>query len=169
MREKKVRGRYRKAVNTAKNILASTKHFPKESDFHNNIWNLPIPTDQKFIESSKTPQDIKRFCIQIMLDAQSNLMQMKPDDNEKYRVVVAFKPTNLWDSQIIIFKGETAFKDFFNKYNNLSYETITGYTPKWNFVLTKGVQTKVYKGISRVTYFEEIVTESDIWFIGELD
>ncbi len=40
---------------------------------------------------------------------------MKPSDTHTYRVVVLISINNLWDSQIIIFKNEDYFHNFFNR------------------------------------------------------
>lgn len=40
---------------------------------------------------------------------------MKRNDGELYRVVVAVDLPELWHSQIIVFKGNSYVKDFFNR------------------------------------------------------
>ncbi|GGE60078.1 hypothetical protein JOC93_000811 [Priestia taiwanensis] len=108
MREKRVRGMKRK---TNKLIEAHTVEFPVE--FYNGYWHLHLPIAQEFINSTKTPMKIKRLCMQTLIDRAKYLIQIKPNEKETYRVVAAINLANLWNSQIIIFKGDTYFKDFF--------------------------------------------------------
>jgi len=56
--------------------------------------------------------------MQTLLERAYYLMQMKPNDRKKYRVVVAISLPELWGSQLIIFKGEAYFKNFFNRNND---------------------------------------------------
>nr|WP_082862852.1 DUF3916 domain-containing protein [Domibacillus aminovorans] len=86
--------------------------FPME--FYNDYWHMHLPVAQDFINSNKTPNKVKRLCIQTLLDRADHLIRMKPNDKEKYRVVVAVDLPDLWGTQIIVFKGDSYFKNFFN-------------------------------------------------------
>ncbi|KAF0815886.1 hypothetical protein KIS4809_5313 [Bacillus sp. ZZV12-4809] len=81
--------------------------FPIE--FYNDYWHMHLPVAQEFINSSKTPYKVKRLCIQTLLERAEDLIRIKPNDKEKYRVVVAIDYPELWDSQIIVFKVESYF------------------------------------------------------------
>ena len=114
MREKKIRGMNRKTNTMIKRIEEHTKTFP--STFYNNeYWNMLLPVSQAFIDSRKTPRKVKRLCIQTLLNQANHLINMKPSDTHTYRVVVLISINNLWDSQIIIFKNEDYFHNFFNR------------------------------------------------------
>ncbi|MGG3449368.1 DUF3916 domain-containing protein [Domibacillus aminovorans] len=90
----------------------NTMEFPME--FYNDYWHMHLPVAQDFINSNKTPNKVKRLCIQTLLDRADHLIRMKPNDKEKYRVVVAVDLPDLWGTQIIVFKGDSYFKNFFN-------------------------------------------------------
>ena len=97
-----------------KRIEEHTKTFP--STFYNDeYWNMLLPVSQAFIDSRKTPRKVKRLCIQTLLNQANHLINMKPSDTHTYRVVVLISINNLWDSQIIIFKNEDYFHNFFNR------------------------------------------------------
>lgn len=85
MREKKVRGLKRKSNSRVRGIEKYTREFPTE--FYNGYWHLHLPVAQDFISSSKTPNRIKRLCIQTLLDRAVHLIRLKPQDKDKYRVV----------------------------------------------------------------------------------
>ncbi|MGE6753609.1 DUF3916 domain-containing protein [Rossellomorea sp. NPDC071047] len=168
MREKKVRGIIRKSENMIKRIEEETKEFPKE--FYNGYWHLHLPVAQDFISSNKIPRKIKRQCIQTLLDRTEHLIGLKPNDNEKYRVVVTVELPDLWGSQMIVFKGESHFKDFFNR--NDEYQ-------KWLHLPDhRNIQTDWGLSVPndlQISGFKEVITEEDghhyegeIWFIGEL-
>lgn len=114
MREKKIRGMKRKTNTLIKRIEEHTKTFP--SIFYNDeYWNMLLPVSQTFIDSRKTPRKVKRLCIQTLLNQANHLINMKPSDTHTYRVVVLISINNLWGSQIIIFKNEDYFHNFFNR------------------------------------------------------
>ncbi|WP_010304697.1 DUF3916 domain-containing protein [Kurthia senegalensis] len=168
MREKKVRGIKQKFNKMIERIEEHTLAFPTE--FYNGYWHLHLPVAQDVIDSDKTPIKIKRCCIQILLDRAEHLISLKPNDNENYRIVVAVNLPHLSDSQIIIFKGDAHFKDFFNR--NDEYQ-------KWlHLSEDRNIQTEWELSIPndlQVSGFKEVITdedgdryESEIWFIGEL-
>src|SRR5699024_12793906 len=56
---------------------------------------------------------IKRICLQTMIHQVEHLIKNKPSDEETYRAMAMINLLNLWYSQIIIFKGDEYFTDFF--------------------------------------------------------
>ncbi|MFB5284689.1 DUF3916 domain-containing protein [Peribacillus sp. Hz7] len=168
MREKKVRGIKRKAKNMTKRIEENTTEFPME--FYNDYWHMHLPVAQDFINSNKTPNKVKRLCIQTLLERADHLIRMKPNDKENYRVVVAIDLLDLWDSQIIVFKGDSHFKNFFNR--NDEYQ-------KW-LHLSDERSIRIEWGLTvpndmKILGFKELIIDEDgysyegeIWFIGEL-
>lgn len=167
MREKKVRGMKRKSNDMIKRIEASTLKFPTE--FYNGYWHLHLPVAQGFINSTKTPRKIKRMCIQSLLDSAAHLTELKPKDNEKYRVMVSIELPDLWDSQLIVFQGDTHFDDFFNRNDDyqkwLPLPENRKIHTEWGLSIPNGMQIA---GFHQLILDEEYPYENDIWFIGEL-
>lgn len=167
MRERKVRGVKRKTENMIKQIEENTMVFPTE--FYNGYWHLHLPVAQGFISSNKTSRKVKRRCIQKLLDRTDYLKGLKPNDEHHYRVVAAIDLPSLWNSQIIIFKGECHFKDFFNRNDDFQ---------KWiPFLDNRNIQTEwelTIQGVSATAGFKEIIVdeddfyESEIWFVGDI-
>lgn len=161
---KKVRGLKRKVKSMVKIIEQETIKFP--SDFYKGFWHLHLPVGQGFISSNK----IKRLCIQTLLDRAEHLVNIKPDTSEKTRVVVAVDLPSLWNSQIIVFSGESYFKSFFDR-NDDSQRWIP--LPKGRNI-EREWQLTVPKNMKILGFKEEITNEEyqyvgEIWFIGELD
>ncbi|MEW4151596.1 DUF3916 domain-containing protein [Bacillus thuringiensis] len=169
MREKKIRGMKRKTNTMIKRIEEHTKTFP--STFYNDeYWNMLLPISQAFIASCKTPRKVKRLCIQTLLNQANHLITMKPSDTHTYRVVVLISINNLWDSQIIIFKNEDYFHNFFNRNSEfqkwilLSNEIDFGET--WEISVYHSFQTLRFQ---EIIYDEDECYEKEILFIGELN
>ena len=169
MRENKVRGCKRKSNNMIERIVENTLEFPTE--FYNGYWHLPLLVVQDFIDSDKTPEKIKRLRIQMLLDRAEHLIDMKPNDKEKYRVVVVVKFPSLWGSQIIIFKGDSHFRNFFNR--NDEYQ-------KWRPLSDdRNIQIEWKLSVPnnlQISGFREVIIDEDrydyegeLWFIGELN
>lgn len=168
MRDKKVRGVKRKLNNMLEQIEIHTSEFP--THFYNGYWHLHLPVAQGFIDSNKTPKRVKRLCIQTLLNRAKHLITLKQKNKELYRVVVAINFPLVWDSQIIVFKGDAHFKDFFNRNDE---------SQKW-FPLADTQNIFLEWGLSVpedlvMAGFKEIITEEDgyyyeceIRFIGEL-
>ncbi len=168
MREKKVRGMRRKTNEMVTRIEESTRAFP--ADIEKGYWHLPLPVAYDFICSSKTPQKIKRLSIQTLINRAEHLIELKPFDGEIYRVVVAVDATELWGSQIIVFKGDSYFKYFFNRHDDdqrwLPLSDVRNIQREWGLSVLKGRQTMGFKEI--IADEDGISYEGERWFIGEL-
>ncbi|AND41474.1 DUF3916 domain-containing protein [Cytobacillus oceanisediminis] len=168
MRDKKIRGLKRKTKNMVNRIVQETIEFP--SDFYNGYWHLHLPVAQDFISSSKTPFEVKKICIETLISRAEHLIKIKPITSEKTRVVVAIDFQRLWDSQIIVFSGNSYFEGFFER--NDQYQKWISITKDRNFESEWRIQIPEYlyvKGFNEVITEEEgEVHSGEIWFIGEL-
>ncbi|WP_242212445.1 DUF3916 domain-containing protein [Bacillus cereus group sp. BfR-BA-01383] len=168
MREKKIRGMKRRTNTMIKRIEEHTKTFP--STFHNDeYWYMPLPVSQAFIDSRKTPRKVKRLCMQTLLNQANQLIKMKPSDTHTYRVVVMISIADLWGSQIIVFKNDDYFHNFFNrnseyqKWIPLSNES--DFWKTWRISICHTVQTLQFQ---EIIHDEDECFKKEIWFIGEL-
>ncbi|WP_436865603.1 DUF3916 domain-containing protein [Bacillus fungorum] len=168
MREKKIRGMKRKTNTMIKRIEEHTKTFP--SAFYNDeYWYMPLPVSQAFIDSCKTPRKVKRLCIQTLLNQAQHLIKIKPSDTHTYRVIVFISIENLWSSQIIVFKDDDYFHNFFNRNNE--FQTWIPLSNEMNFWETWGISicpTAQMLQFQEVIYDEDAIDKKEIWFIGEL-
>ncbi|MDM5428760.1 DUF3916 domain-containing protein [Bacillus mycoides] len=162
MREKKIRGMKRRTKTMIKRIQEYTNTFP--STFYNDeYWHMLLPDSQAFIDSSTTPRKVKRLCIQTLLNQANQLMKMKPNDTNTYRVVVMIKIASLWNSQIIIFKNDDYFQIFFNRDNEfqkwIPLSNESDFRHEWKISISNSVQT---------LHFQEIIKDEDGFFEEEL-
>lgn len=167
MRDKKIRGLKRKTEDMVKRIKEYTLVFPTE--FYNGYWHLHLPVHQGFIGSDKTPRKIKRLCMQTLVNRAEHLIELKPDDQEIYRVVVAIDLPGLWNSQIIVFRGDDHFKNFFNR--NTEYQKWIPLSDNRNIQTEWGLtvpDSLAISGFQEVIDDEDGYYESEIWFIGEI-
>jgi len=169
MSDKKVRGLKRKTKSMIKRIEQETKIFP--IDFCNGYWHLHLPVAQDFISSNKTPITIKRLCIQTLLNRAEYLIRIKPKSQQKFRVIVLIDLPDLWNSQIIVFSGDSHFKGFFER--NDDYQKWIPLTvernivSEWNLSVPKGID--IFGVREEITDEDGEKYESEIWFVGELD
>ncbi|KOS26476.1 group-specific protein [Bacillus anthracis] len=168
MHEKKIRGMKRKTNAMIKRIEEHTKMFP--STFYNDeYWYMPLPVSQDFIESHKTPRKVKRLSIQTLIDRVNHLIKIQPSDTHTYRVVALISIENLWRSQIIVFKNDDYFHNFFNRNNEFQKWILL--SNEIDFWETWGISifpTPQLLRFQEVIYDEDTIDEKEIWFIGEL-
>ncbi|PEJ07315.1 DUF3916 domain-containing protein [Bacillus wiedmannii] len=168
MREKKIRGMKRKTNTMIQGIEEHTKTFPS-AFYDDEYWYMPLPVSQAFINSCKTPRKVKRLCIQTLLNQAQHLIKMKPIDTHTYRVVVLISIENLWRSQIIVFKNDDYFQNFFNRNNEfqkwIPLSNKSDFWKTWGISICPTVQTLHFE---EVIYDEDAIDEKEIWFVGEL-
>jgi len=168
MRDKKIRGLKRKTRNMVNRIVQETTEFP--SDFYNGYWHLHLPVAQDFISSGKTPFGIKKICIETLIARAEHLINIKPITYEKTRVVIAVDLPGLWDSQIIVFSGDSYFEGFFER--NDQYQKWIPISKNRKFESEWRIHIPEYfnfKGFNEVINDENgEIYSGEIWFIGEL-
>jgi hypothetical protein len=169
MSDKKVRGLKRKSRSMVNRLEQETMKFP--SDFYNGYWHLHLPVAQDFIASIKTPKAIKRLCIQTLLDRAEHLKRIKPPSNQKFRIVVAIDLPDLWNSQIIIFSGDSHFKGFFDRNDDyqkwIPLSVDRNMASEWDLSIPDSMSCL---GIREEIKDEDAeLFENEIWFVGELD
>ncbi|MEI2665998.1 DUF3916 domain-containing protein [Rossellomorea sp. LJF3] len=168
MRNKKIRGVKRRKDSMVKRIEEATVYFPEQ--FIHGYWHLPLPAGRDFITSSKTPFKIKRLCVQTLLDRGERLYKLKTEKEIHTRVIVVIDPSDLWNSNIIVFNQEDAFKAFFDR---------NFVDQKWkpqimNGKLLKEWNIKISRNLEAICYLERIMDEDigyrerEIWFFGEI-
>jgi hypothetical protein len=167
--KKKVRGTKRKSQIMIKNIEEWTKRFPDE-DFEYGYWHKHVNQNHTFIGSTKTPSSMRRLLIQTLINRVEYLIRIKPKMNFLVRVIAVITLPNLMDSQIIVFFGEKHFKDFFNRNDKFQ---IWKHLPNKRSIAMEW-KLKIPENMKIKGYEEQVLvgntkTNSEIWFIGELD
>ncbi|HDR7912893.1 TPA: DUF3916 domain-containing protein [Bacillus wiedmannii] len=168
MREKKIRGMKRKTNTMIKRIEEHTKTFPS-AFYDDEYWYMLLPVSQAFIDSCNTPRKVKRLCIQTLLNQAKHLIKIKLSDTHTYRVVVLISIESLWNSQIIVFKNEDYFHNFFNR--NSEFQKWIPLSNESDFWRTWGISicpTAQMLHFQEVIYDEDTINKKEIWFTGEL-
>lgn len=150
-----------------KRIEEETKCFPDQ--FIHGYWHLPLPAGRGFISSSKTPFKMKRLWVQTLLDRSERLIILKTEKEMQTRVIVVIDPSDLWNSHLIVFNQEDAFKAFFDR-NFVDQKWIP---QVMNGKLLKAWKIKIPRSLESVSYLEKIMDEDigsrerELWFLGE--
>lgn len=169
MHNKKLRGLKRKTRNMIKRIWEETSDFPL--DFYNGYCHLHLPVAQGFIDSDRTPFGIKRLCVQTLLERAKHLIEIKPNTPDRYRVVVYISFQALFDSQIIVFAGDSHFEGFFNRNDEfqkrIPLPEERNFESDWRINIPKDMNVLGFK--EEITDEDEEIYKRDIWFIGELE
>ncbi|MEC2664810.1 DUF3916 domain-containing protein, partial [Bacillus cereus] len=117
-----------------------------------------------------TPRKVKRLCIQTLLNQANHLINIKPRDTHTYRVVVLISINNLWDSQIIIFKNEDYFHNFFNRDSEFQKWILLSneidFWETWEISVCHSFKTLHFQ---EIIYDADECYEKEITFIGELN
>ncbi|MFY0331316.1 MULTISPECIES: DUF3916 domain-containing protein [Bacillus] len=159
----------RKTQQIIKEMNANTQSFP--ANVSHDYWHLPLPAADDFMTSNRTPKKIKRLCIQTLLNRAEHLIDLKQNDGEIYRVVVAVDLPELWHSQIIVFKGNSYVKNFFNRQDEhqtwLPLSDQRNIQKEWDLSVPQNMRSIGFKEV--ITDDDEVSYEGERWFMGELD
>ncbi|MBK3493966.1 DUF3916 domain-containing protein [Viridibacillus sp. YIM B01967] len=167
MRKKKVRGLKKKTNSMVKRIEEETMAFP--TDYYHSYWHMHLPVADAFIDSNKTPFAIKRLCIQTLINQVEHLTSIKPESDEKLRVVAAIDWPRLSDSQIIVFKDEEYYSRFFNRNDEDQKWTLLSNERDLQREMGISISTKLHIiGYNELISDEDYHQEGEIWFIGEV-
>lgn len=111
MRKSKIRGTKRKLRKIEQHLSDRTKQFP--NDFYDGVYNFKLPANQQFIESLN--QKGQKIVFNYLMDCAINLKKKKP--NVACKIAVLLFPENFWRSELIVFKNEAVYQDFFNRHH----------------------------------------------------
>ncbi len=162
---KKVRWAKRKCKAMVNSINELTSNFP-EVNLERGYWHIHMPGRQEFIDSVKTPSKARKICIQALIDRVKYLIKNKPDIADSTRVVACISLSNLKDSQIIVFFGDSYFESFLNRDTDdqkwIPLPSIRTISKEFNLEIPMGLTEKGYR--------EELIDEgfkstSELWFV----
>ncbi|PGK51192.1 group-specific protein [Priestia megaterium] len=167
MRISKLRGEKRKTHSLIKRVVDETTVFP--SDFHNGYWHMHLPAAQEFVEHPQLSKTAKTEIIQSLVDRANHFFAQKPD-GEQYYVVAAISSESLWDAQLIVFKGDEYYNQFFNR--NSKHQQWTpmenGESKVNQLKINIPSSFQVLNVSARTMEEDDDVIEEEILLIGEL-
>ncbi|GAK53426.1 hypothetical protein U14_04691 [Candidatus Moduliflexus flocculans] len=167
--KKKVRGKRRKTRNMISGISHESQYFPDEQ-FVSGYWHMHLPIQRSFIDSERIPVKIRRICMQTLIDRTQYLISIKPPVNYKIRVVTVINLPKLWYSEIIVFFGDTHFQGFFDRdtaYQQwIPLERKRDIAKQWHLHVPTDFNIQGYK---EIIIDEDVTSESELWFLGEIE
>jgi hypothetical protein len=176
--KKKVRGLRRRSRTFSKYITEQTESLPiaKNNDpSYLGYSYLNLSFDEFFIDSKKTPNSVRKFFVQTIINRIQHLIDIKTESEREYRVFCAFTPPNLLGSQITILftkKGlESFYEGFFSREKEgrrfIPLHQDQSIEAEWGLHIPKGLDVRGYKkDVGDDDYY---YPQEEIWLIGELD
>lgn len=159
MKIKKMRGVKRRAAWALREVEADSAVFPEE--FYDGFWHMHLPC--LWQRATISLARYRRDCAKILLRQLEHFIQNKPNDGECYRVVVAFLLPAFDESQLMVFRGDSYYKEFFAHFNKEKF----GVIPNRALGALIGASGTKHKIIGR-----QMADPSDrngaTWFIGEV-
>jgi hypothetical protein len=168
LRRGRVRGIRRKRRGALERIAALVKDFPAEDTPGCGYWHAHLPLSRDFIDSPRTPRGVRRATMQALLDAADHLRLTRKTIGGT-RVVAAIDLPFLFDSQLIVFFGESHWTGFFDRRSD--DQTWTKLPPsrslarEWSLIVPRGMVEQGYREVIRDEDYEHT---GEVWFVGEL-
>ena len=163
----KTRGVRRRCSTLARRLAEVTQSFPAPHDGH-GYWHLHLPTARSFIDSPRTPQSVRRECVQLLLDAASRLIALRPSSIAA-PVVVAVTTPFVFDSQLIAFFSPDYFASFFHRDEPdqrwTALPASRSLVREWRLSLPPSFSER---GFHEHIHDEDYEHHGEIWFFGEL-
>lgn len=106
---KKLRGKKRNLRLIEQRLLEATRKSPRT--FMNDIYSIKLPASQAFIEALR-PKGLKLIA-NYLCNGATTLSKLKPQST--YKLALLLFPKHMWYSEIIVFKSEQAYHEFFTR------------------------------------------------------
>ncbi|MFP5109528.1 DUF3916 domain-containing protein [Neobacillus sp. C211] len=171
--KKKLRGLKRKCRTFSNYITEKTEYFPlpKNNDpSYPGYSTLQICFDDFFPDSKKTPNSVRKFFVQTIINRIKLLIDMKTESQREYRVFCTFPLPNLIGAQITILFTKKGLESF---YEGLFSQEADGHrlislNPdleiEWGLHLPNGVDVKGFRADGE----DNDYPSDEIWLIGIL-
>jgi len=161
MRIKKMRGIKRRVAWALRQIEEDAAVFP--GSFYGGLWHMHMPC--LWQRATVSMARYRRDCIKILLRRLEYFLNNKPDDGEHYRVVVAGLP-HIDDCQLMVFRGDSYYKEFFGYFDTEKYIKIEPNKEAMEYV-APGIIEYGCKIIGRqIANSDE--ADGVVWFVGEV-
>ena len=169
MPQRKVRGKRRNCRSFARRMSEFTAEFPPPDVPAGDYWHLHLPVAQGFVDSPRTPQRVRRHCVQVLLDSCSRLISLRPCSVNARVVAAVATPSLFFNSQLIVFFSQQYFTSFFHRDEPEQRWTALpasrSLTREWGLSLPLGC---VEWGFHEHIQDGDDVHHGEIWFVGEL-
>tara|TARA_B100000768_G_scaffold40692_1_gene39573 strand:- start:963 stop:1499 length:537 start_codon:yes stop_codon:yes gene_type:complete len=168
--KRKVRGQKRKLNRLKQRLNDKSNFFPDDSYVQpDKYYHIHMPCSQGFVDSKNSPSNLRKECIQLLINTAYDLTKTRPDSKKENKIVCAVTLPFIWDSQIIV---------FFDNYYDQFFDNINSYYEGWSKLnselsIIDSLNLKCPDTFSVQGYSEEInygnyIHKGQTWFIGEL-
>lgn len=168
--KRKVRGQKRKINRLKQRLHDISNFFPDDSYMqHDKYYHIHMPCQQVFIDSKNSPPNLRKECIQLLINSAYDLTKTRPDSQKKNKIVCAVNLPFIWDSQIIVFYDSNHYDQFFDR--NSAYQRWSKLNSGLSIIESLNLECPdifSVQGYSEEINDEDHKHKGEIWFIGEL-
>ena len=162
-----IKRRIPKVIQQIKEDCADILEYFSNGDYwHSHM--LPLFLYSTYCEPHISMAKYKRLCIQTFVEQIKYLKINRPQDEHHYRVIAVIVLPNIEESQLIVFRGDSYFDEFFATFNNDDYlkVDIPGlFQKKFEIFVLGDLQVS---GRQPADKFRKMLPNSELWFIGDL-
>lgn len=170
---KKIRGLKRRIRKFSIEVSELTRDFPE--DLSNGYWELHLPDQgSEWINSVKTPLNVRKQCLQILINRTKHLIEEKPTHykNAKVMLMIDFHYWYATKIEIVIAENDEEFS-FYKEDDYTRWIPLDGnrnFSKEWDLTIPVGLEVKgVKEEIKDVKMVDEDIYGGEIWFLGELN
>ena len=168
--KRKVRGKKRK-LNRLKHRLNDISNFFPDVSYlqHERYYHIHMPCSNSFVDSKNSPSNLRKECIQLLINTAYDLTKTRPDEQKEHKIVCAVYLPFIWDSQIIVF-NDNYYDEFFDNRDS-DYQRWSKLNSELSIIDSLNLKCP---DIFSVQGYSEEINDDDykhkgqIWFIGEL-
>ena len=161
MKIKKMRGIKRRVAWALREVEADSAVFPVA--FYEGLWHMHLPC--LWQRATISLARYRRDCAKILLRRLEHFRKNKPDDGECYRVVVAILLPAFDESQLMVFRGDSYYKEFFDHFDGERFARLEPRTD-WEAFIRSVVGTDC--GIICRQMADTGERNGVVWFIGDV-
>lgn len=170
---KKIRGLKRRIRKFTEELNELTRDFPE--DLSNGYWELHLPNQgSKWINSAKTPFNVRKKCLQILINRTKHLIEKKPTHCKDTRVTLMINFHYWYATKIEIFsvKNDEVLplyrEDDYTRW--IALDENRNLAKEWSLTIPDGLEIKgINEEIKDLELVDDDIFGGEIWFIGELN
>jgi len=170
---KKIRGLKRRIRAFTKELNELTRDFPE--DLSNDYWEFHLPNQgSKWVNSVKTPFNVRKQCLQILINRTKHLIEKKPAHYKDTRVMLMIDFHYWHATKIVIFsvknnEGLSLYREE-NYIRMVVLDDSRSLPKEWSLTIPDGVEVKgIKEEIKDLELVDDDIFGGEIWFIGELN
>ncbi|OAH55027.1 hypothetical protein AWH48_20335 [Domibacillus aminovorans] len=171
--KKKIRGLKRRIRQFTEELNELTRDFPE--DLSNGYWELHLPNlGSEWISSTKTPFNVRKKCLQFLINRTKHLIEKKPAHYKDTRVMLMIDSHYWWSTKIEIFSAKNDEGLSFYREDDytrwIALDENRNLSKEWGLTIPDGLEVKgIKEEIKDLELVDDDIFGGEIWFIGELN